>query len=631
MAHQETEGPNRVQKKRARTGCLSCRTRRRKCDEHKPRCQRCIDAEAECVYGPRLSFLQKNAFTLSSNSRNDCSPRKPSGPPKYSKVQFVDNGSAQQKDTGRNEESQISVPSPVSVEREYNDAYNDSPSNNVAAATSSTSIGEQQSLCLGSDDLYHDYGEDFEKGQDGQAQNQATLHLNGDGQDPDLGIRQGDSYEIALDVLMTLGTGDPGVDVDTPTPAAPVLGDIEDIGLSSPPSILKNIDDLGPISAQVANQLSLGRTIELLRHYRYKTAPWLDMCDMGQTFGLVIPHLAMRSDILFDALLKLCATSYSATLYSSMSNNSPATDSSHLIYPIEHHLEHAKMWEVKLWSVLTAAEGFLVDPPKSWDYALARNNFLHIVYTQMAENSPLRVLNERMLWLLARFSISAALLKATTSTINSSLLRHLLESSLGKERNSGHISLHFTYEPLVLCTEVLDFSFGDEEAARSLNAEPTNPRAVRWKSIVDNLSDWYTNRPSTFRPVIEISNEEFSFPIIYFTSGAATFANQLYHTAMMLILAHKPRTLQLDQRRSSSLSPLWHAQRICGIAINNNRCECWDPCLLTSFYLAAQRMTHESQQREIVLGFKHISTLGWRADGFIEKLKQDWHTSELLE
>ncbi|KAL5093455.1 hypothetical protein Trisim1_011258 [Trichoderma cf. simile WF8] len=337
MAHQETESPNRVQKRRARTGCLRCRTRRRKCDEHKPRCQRCIDAEAECVYGPRLSFLQKNAFTLSSNSRNYPSPRKPGGPPKYSKVQFVDNGSAQQKEISRSEESRISIPSPLSVERESNDTYNESPSNNVLVATPSTSIEEQQNLYLGSDNVYHDYGRNIETDQDAQAQNEVAPHHNGDGQDRDIGIRHGDSYEIALDVLMTLGTGDPGV--DTPTPAAPVLGDIEEINLSSPPSILKSIDDLGPISVQVANQLSQGRTIELLRHYRYKIAPW-----------------------------------------------------------------HAKMWEVKLWSVLTAAEGFLADPPKSWDNALAKNNFLHIVYTQMAENSPLRVLNERMLWLLARFS-----------------------------------------------------------------------------------------------------------------------------------------------------------------------------------------------------------------------------------
>lgn len=142
-------------------------------------------------------------------------------------------------------------------------------------ATPGTSVGEQQSLYLGSDNLYHDYGGTFEKEQDAQAQNEATPHLSGIHQDRDIGIRHGDSYEIALDVLMTLGTGDPGVDVDTPTPVAPVLGNIEEINVSSPPSILKSIDDLGPISAQVANQLSLGRTIELLRHYRYKIAPWV--------------------------------------------------------------------------------------------------------------------------------------------------------------------------------------------------------------------------------------------------------------------------------------------------------------------------------------------------------------------
>lgn len=142
-------------------------------------------------------------------------------------------------------------------------------------ATPGTSVEEQQSLYLGSDNLYHDYGENLEKDQDAQAQNEATSHLNEIDQDRDIGIRQGDSYEIALDVLMTLGTGDPGVDVDTPTPVAPVLEDIQEINLSSPPSILKSIDDLGPISVHVANRLSLGRTIELLRHYRYKIAPWV--------------------------------------------------------------------------------------------------------------------------------------------------------------------------------------------------------------------------------------------------------------------------------------------------------------------------------------------------------------------
>ncbi|KAL7936546.1 hypothetical protein V8C35DRAFT_236178 [Trichoderma chlorosporum] len=631
MASQQTANPGRTQKKRTRTGCLRCRTRRRKCDEHKPRCQRCVDAQAECVYGPRLSFLQKNAFTLSSNNRIDPSPKEESDSSRYSKVQFVDNGSAHQKEIGQNEESQTPIPSSLLVERQISNTYNDSPSRSGPVATPSTTTGEQPGFYLDPNSPYRNYGENNGQSQNAQAQKEASPHLNRDHEDEDIRVRQGDSYEIALDVLMTLGTGDAAVDVLTPV--APLLDDSEEISLSSPPSILKSIDDLGQVSGHVSNQLALERTIELLRHYRYKIAPWLDMCDVRQTFGLVVPHIATRSDISFDAFLKLCAASYATNSSSSIptdNSTNQSRHSSHLIHPIEHHIEHAKMWEVKLWSVLTATERFLIEPPQLWEDALTKNNFLHMVYTQMAENSPLRVLNERMLWLLARLGIAVALFNEITSTIDGSLLRSLLENSPDGEHKPGNVNLHFAHEPLVLCIEVLEFSFGDAEATRNVNDISPRPRAVRWKSLVDNLNDWYTNRPSTFRPVIELGSEGSPFPVIYFTSGAATFANQLYHTSMMLILAHKPKTLQLDQRRSPSLSQLWHAQRICGIAINNDRCECWDPCLLASFYRGAQRMTHESQHREILLGFDHISTLGWRVGSFVERLKEAWHTSEIL-
>lgn len=127
---------------------------------------------------------------------------------------------------------------------------------------------------------------------------------------------------------------------------------------------------------------------------------------MDQTFGLVIPRLAMRSDMLFDALLKLCTTSYEAGLGHSTSTNSPLENrSSQSSYPIEHRLEQSKMWEVKLWSIITAVERFIFEPPPSWeDDTLWENNFLHIIYTQISESSPLHAINQRMLWLLVRLS-----------------------------------------------------------------------------------------------------------------------------------------------------------------------------------------------------------------------------------
>ena len=38
-----------TEKRRRKTGCLTCRTRRVKCDERKPDCERCEAANVECA------------------------------------------------------------------------------------------------------------------------------------------------------------------------------------------------------------------------------------------------------------------------------------------------------------------------------------------------------------------------------------------------------------------------------------------------------------------------------------------------------------------------------------------------------------------------------------------------------
>lgn len=124
--------------------------------------------------------------------------------------------------------------------------------------------------------------------------------------------------------------------------------------------------------------------------------------------------------------------------------------------------------------------------------------------------------------------------------------------------------------------------------------------------------------------------DETLFPVVLFTNGAAVFANQLYHTAMLLLLQNKPRTLQAataagKKSSSSSMSPLWHAQRVCGIALNNDRRDSWDLCLVASLYLAAQRMTYEPQQKAILECFDRIKSMtGWHVDGFSTKVREDW-------
>lgn len=48
-------------KERVRTGCLTCRASKVRCDEEKPRCRRCVRLDRTCVYKRRVAVLQPEA------------------------------------------------------------------------------------------------------------------------------------------------------------------------------------------------------------------------------------------------------------------------------------------------------------------------------------------------------------------------------------------------------------------------------------------------------------------------------------------------------------------------------------------------------------------------------------------
>ncbi|KAJ5717607.1 hypothetical protein N7488_003253 [Penicillium malachiteum] len=189
---------------------------------------------------------------------------------------------------------------------------------------------------------------------------------------------------------------------------------------------------------------------------------------------------------------------------------------------------------------------------------------------------------------------------------------------------SDPFSLVFCYahRPLWLCGRAMKF-IHDESS-------PQVPPLHTWMRLVEELESWYQERPQGFQPMLELEAEHRgalgqSFPVVLFANGAGAFSSQLYHTAMLILLHNRPRTARTSEFRSARMSPLWHAQRICSIALNNDRRECWDPCLLASFLAAARRMTHEVQQQEILLGFHRIRGItGWDVGGLLHDLQEEW-------
>jgi hypothetical protein len=179
---------------------------------------------------------------------------------------------------------------------------------------------------------------------------------------------------------------------------------------------------------------------------------------------------------------------------------------------------------------------------------------------------------------------------------------------------------------------------GAPAQADSLATPPTMPpQSTRWKALLDNLFAWYTNRPLELKTLIDVEDREAAFPTLLFTSGVGIWANTIYHTAMFLLLNQRPRSISLAEWQKSNMadkgqvSPLWHARRVCGIAVNSNPelTRCWDPCMIASFSIAARRMTHSVQQSGLIACLNRVKSLSWRVDGIIEGLHEEWGTAEL--
>lgn len=200
----------------------------------------------------------------------------------------------------------------------------------------------------------------------------------------------------------------------------------------------------------------------------------------------------------------------------------------------------------------------------------------------------------------------------------------LRTDDLKNNEDLGHRTFQYAHIPLVLCAQAIVLCDG--------NANGTTNATESWMRLVHKLDEWYLGRPSEFRSMLEIdpqSENDSNFPVLLFTNGAGIFGNQLYHTAMHLLLQKKPRTANLVHLTPATRSFLWHTRRICGMAIHNDRRQCWDLTLLASFFVAATSMTYQTQQMEIVQGFHRIQDItGFNVGDLVAALQLKWSTME---
>ncbi|TLD15178.1 hypothetical protein PspLS_10729 [Pyricularia sp. CBS 133598] len=404
-------------------------------------------------------------------------------------------------------------------------------------------------------------------------------------------------YETALEVLVSLG----GASDTGPQEVPPMTTNFEG-HRNNNSQALQPVASVQGLDA-LRQKLDDMKILQLLTYYRYHVAPWLDMCDQGQTFGLVIPRLALQSNRVCYSLVSL-----TMSLSAKMGVAETTVDDISLPQSNPSHLDEF------VADTLEKAHQFATGLPLDWPRLMFHDR------TCITQS-----LTKSHVWrqagsLRLRLVLSAALVSGEPM-FSAQELQHITPP-IGNS-SSQNIS-DPTLEVLMLCAHSININ-----SSTGSNTQFDGSPAQSWGKQTQALQSWYDARRETFRPLLDVDMPTSDptvalFPTIVFSTPAAILANSVYHAAMLRLLRHKPRTVPA---LSSGFSSLWHARRICAIAVNNGSSAHWDPCLLSTLYIAAKVMTYVPQQTRILRCFEEAGMrTGWRAltEWFIDELQKIW-------
>ncbi|KOC16204.1 hypothetical protein AFLA70_95g003341 [Aspergillus flavus AF70] len=369
---------------------------------------------------------------------------------------------------------------------------------------------------------------------------------------------------------------------------------------------------------------SEARKLELLRHYRYHVATWLDICDLRHPFGINVIQMATSSEKLLSAILSLSESCIIQRGHWNRAGLEQLTlRKSNQLDQLDHN--HPDFTELIMLSLLEEIRTLVTDVPKAWIDWVNRD----VPYVNhLVQHAYIKDIESTAYWMFLRIDLGVALANDVPLRIPLPMLPIPSLSLLSRTEDVCERVSHYTNAVLWLCGKAL--ALCHQEAIPHPLAT-SHEVTENWLQAFGELEQWHHLRPLEFEPMVEIDardqvlNQGSEFPLLLFANGSGTFSNQIYHTAMLLLLQCKPRTALLNHPQSPVLSPLWHAYRICGIALNNDTREGWDPCLLASLLLAAKHMTHESQQQEILQGFNRIREItGWDTGEYLSHLREEW-------
>ncbi|KAL4737834.1 hypothetical protein BDV11DRAFT_206479 [Aspergillus similis] len=320
---------------------------------------------------------------------------------------------------------------------------------------------------------------------------------------------------------------------------------------------------------QLLDYKSMSQTwkLQLLQNYRYHVAPWLDILDLGHSFGITALQIAFgsSSERLLHAILALSDTCLRARQGRGYSDATVQLDSqfySHAFQAV-HYEDTAASYsdplvnaavdesitEAMLLRLLEELRRLVADVARAW--AMDRDQYEQDGRSHGYEYRLLRSLADRayglgmdsaMYWMFLRMDFGTSL--ANNTPLRTLLPPHPLPSlsHLVRTENTHERVGQYAQVLLSLCGKALNIYHQQDAAPPHQAAGPDN-----WFQVFEKLSQWYYLRPQEFYPMVELNHG----------SGDALNAGKCKpRTATALLNQH-----QKLNPHSPVLSPLWHAHR----------------------------------------------------------------------
>lgn len=367
---------------------------------------------------------------------------------------------------------------------------------------------------------------------------------------------------------------------------------------------------------KLPKSMTVRRETELWRNYLDEIALWLDMFDNDRHFQIHLPLLAQSSEP-----LRLSVLALSARQIERRDPNKPYTESLALyqeaIRLIAAELESMST-EVIGSCVLLCVLEMMSSSPKDWTRHL---NGAAMLLKAAGINGVVGGMRQAIFWCFARMDMWGGFLSGSHTKIPTSLWflpMGSMSTAISRFKTDFQNFDSYANYSLFLCASVLNVV-----SSHDTSTERDSSYSAKWKALFDLLIDWHANRPQEMRPLTPWANEredEGPFPVVIYTNAAAVSANQLYHTATLLMLQAKPNDVRVRGQRSI----FWHARQAIGISVSNLSHSAWTNAL-QPIYFAGKIMSSRAEHQVVLETLAEIErTTGFATQWRAQDLKEYW-------